>query len=521
MSDRRKSLYDHQHRALDLLRQSYALQKEQGRPVRTVLMGPTGMGKTVIMATMTRGSIVKGKSVAILVPRKQLIEQTLEQLADEGITSVGVIQADHYRTNGAMPVQVCTPQSLQNRPKSLLDKDGKPRFGLVLVDECHEQFRFIRDLMQHPDWQGVPFVGVSATPWARGMGTYWNDLVIPTTTEELIATTNAVSGQSFLAPFKVFAPPSGLRPDLSKVATSNQVQGTDYVVGQLSTEMRKAPLVADAVSTWKMMASNRKTLVFAVDRAHADALHTKFCEAGVHAEYIDGNTPMRERTAIRKNLRNGRTQVVVNIGVLTTGCDWPEVDCIQLCRPTRSESLLVQIVGRGLRPSPGKDFCLVLDHTMNTERLGLVTDICHTLLDDGRPKVNGKAKPAEALPKECPSCHHMKPPKTRTCPSCGHEAKVQSKVETVNGKLEEVKGKKAKVTMADKQLWWSGFLRHAQVTFKSHKWCLAQYRQKFNVWPRGLYDIAADEVSPEIAGWIKSRAIAWANRRTAEGRPPL
>jgi superfamily II DNA or RNA helicase len=255
-----------------------------------------------------------------------------------------------------------------------------------MVDEMHEQFKFTRDLMQHPDWQNVPFLGWSATPWSKSLGTYWNDLVVAATTAELIEAIDPLTGKPYLAPFRVFAPPSGIKPNLTNIPTSAQVQGIDYVVEQLSAEMSQGHLVADAVETWKAKGRGRPTLTFCVDRAHADKVHQQFCSGGVHAEYLDGNTPMDQRKAIRERVRRGETAVVVNIGVLTTGCDWPEVSCIQLLRPTKSEMLLVQIIGRGLRPSAGKDDCLILDHTTNTERLGFVTDIHHDVLDDGRPK---------------------------------------------------------------------------------------------------------------------------------------
>lgn len=498
----KRELYPHQMSALSGLRDSIANRKKR----RPVLQLPTGGGKTVIASTMVRGALVKGNSVIITVPSKQLIDQTVEMLRSEGISTVGVMQADHYLTNAIMPVQVATIQTLARRKI--------PKAQLVLVDECHIQFKFLNEWMAHPEWQHVPFIGLSATPWSKGLGKHFDDLVVASTTQGLIDT-------GFLAPFKAFAPSSGLRPDLSSV---KDVAG-DYHEGQLSTEMRKAPLVADAVDTWLNNARGRPTMVFAVDRAHADALFERYSAAGVFTAYIDGNTPLKEREQIRKSMQSGEIEVVVNIGCLTTGCDWPFVSCIQLCRPTKSEMLYTQIIGRGLRVSKdtGKTECMILDHTTTTERLGLVTDIHHDILDDGKHATSGKAKkPEEALPKECTKCHYLKPPRTPVCPNCGHEAKVQSKVQTVDGTLSEVKGsKKLKHTMADKQVWWSGFLHYAASHNKTQKWCLAQYKQKFEVWPKGLRDIAV-EPSAEVTGWIRSRNIAWSKRRNdqpASGGP--
>jgi superfamily II DNA or RNA helicase len=123
--------------------------------------------------------------------------------------------------------------------------------------------------------------------------------------------------------------------------------------------MRGAHLVADVVSTWLKRGRGRATLVFAVDRAHAKALQESFVAVGVRTEYVDAFTSREERDSIRRRMQAGETEVVCNIGCLTTGCDWPFVSCIVLARPTKSVMLYVQIVGRGLRTHPAKDRCLV------------------------------------------------------------------------------------------------------------------------------------------------------------------
>jgi DNA repair protein RadD len=126
-----------------------------------------------------------------------------------------------------------------------------------------------------------------------------------------------------------------------------------------------------------------------------------FEEAGVRAGYIDCLTKDDERKDIRSKFASGDYQVVCNVGVLTTGVDW-DVRCIILARPTKSEILFVQIIGRGLRPAKGKDHCLVLDHSDTTSRLGFVTDIHHEELNDGKTRVSTTR--GIRLPKECPRC---------------------------------------------------------------------------------------------------------------------
>jgi superfamily II DNA or RNA helicase len=109
---------------------------------------------------------------------------------------------------------------------------------------------------------------------------------------------------------------------------------------------------------------------------------TSFLEAGITAEYVDCFSSKADRKLVADRFHKGEIEVVCNVGVLTTGVDWVSISCIILARPTKSEMLFVQIVGRGLRTAEGKDDCLILDHS--DIRLGFVTDIHRDKLNEGR-----------------------------------------------------------------------------------------------------------------------------------------
>ena len=283
------------------------------------------------------------------------------------------MQGYHPGTDGSQPVQVASIQTLMRRKL--------PAADIVLVDEAHRWFDFYGKWMAMPEWQKVPFVGLSATPYAKGLGKHYDDLIIAATTAELI-------DKGFLSPYRVYAP---AHPDLTGVKT---VAG-DYHEGQLSEVMRQPVLVADTVSTWLRLGEDRPTLCFGVDRAHARRLADEFEAAGVSTGYIDMDTPADERQRIGERLKDGRIKVVCNVYTLTTGVDW-DVRCIILARPTKSEILYVQIIGRGLRTAEGKSDCLILDHSDTTLRLGFPSDIHHDTLDDGRHKQSGGARKEEA-----------------------------------------------------------------------------------------------------------------------------
>jgi DNA repair protein RadD len=316
----KRELRPHQAKAIEMLRQSLGSGKR-----RPVLQAPTGFGKTLLAAAVVEGALAKKKRVIFTVPALSLVDQTVKAFWDDGVRDVGVIQGTNVMTDWSRPVQVASVQTLQRRPIAEAD--------VVLIDECHRWFDFYAKWMTDPAWQSKPFIGLSATPWTRGLGQYFDDLIIAATPQDLIS-------EGYLSPFRVFAPS---HPDLTGVRT---VAG-DYDQGDLSGVMSDAPLVADIVDTWLQRAENRSTFCFAVDRAHAKHLQAKFAEAGVSTGYIDAYTPISERSEIERKFHDGNIRVVCNVGCLTTGIDW-DVRCIVLARPTKSEILFVQIIGRGL-----------------------------------------------------------------------------------------------------------------------------------------------------------------------------
>ena len=220
--------------------------------------------------------------------------------------------------------------------------------------------QFHKTWLKHPDWQRVPFIGLSATPWTKGLGKYFDSLLVAATTQELI-------DKGLLSKFRVFA--TG-HPDLTGVST---VAG-DYHEGELSAAMMRGSLVADIVKTWKARWGKDKTFIFGVDCAHAQALQARFNEAGVKCAYQDATDHQSSRAEIKRQFHAGEIQAVANVGTLTIGVDW-DVRCLVLARPTQSEMLYVQIIGRALRNAPPgtppKDYAMILDHSDTTERLGL------------------------------------------------------------------------------------------------------------------------------------------------------
>ncbi|MBR2657650.1 MAG: DEAD/DEAH box helicase [Loktanella sp.] len=478
-----KELRPHQTKALQMLRQSLAKEK------RVVLQMPTGAGKTLTAAKIIEGALAKGNRVIITVPAVLLIEQTVRALETEGIRDIGVMQADHPRTNALAKVQVASVHTLRRREI--------PDAALVIVDECHIRAEVIEKLMdERPD---VFFIGLSATPWARGMGLHWKGLLIPMTIGDLIE-------QGFLSRFTAYAPDL---PDLSGVKTCKG----DYAESGLKAVMGDAKLMGNVVTTWLERGENRPTLCFAVNRAHAAQLVAQFERNGVATAYVDSYTDRVEREVINQRFKAGEVKIICSVRTMTTGVDLP-VSCIIDAAPTKSEMLHVQKIGRGLRVNPGTEDCIILDHAGNSIRLGLVTDIRHDSLDKTRPSQKQERKAtAEKLPKPCAKCEALFTGKT--CPSCGHERVAVADVNTTDGELVEITHKKAVATMAEKERFWSMALHLDQQRHKGGRMAWSLYRDRFGEPPEGLSDTT---LAPNRAfmNYEKSRRIRYAKRKSKQ-----
>lgn len=476
---RKKDLRQYQADAIQMLRQSL------GRGNRRVVMqGATGFGKTLVASHIVEGALAKGNRVIFAVPAISLVDQTVTAFEAEGINHIGVMQAQHPRTDKTAPVQVASIATLGRR--------DVPEAALVIHDECHMRFAAMEALMdQRPD---ARFIGLSATPWAQGMGLIWDDLVVAATTADLI-------GKGYLSQFTAYAPHV---PDLSGV----KVRGGEYVESALADVMGDSQIIADVVTTWLEMGEGRPTLAFGVNCAHAHAMQRDFERAGVASAYIDAFTDGIERQFINRQFRAGEISVICSVRTMTTGVDLP-VSCIIDAAPTKSEMLHVQKIGRGLRVNPGSEDCVILDHAGNSVRLGLVTDIGHDTLDSTKPGEKAEAKPRVKEPKPCSGCGVLF---TGTiCPACGSERKPAPGIAAGEGSLAAV-GEKVRVpTKEEKQRFYSMALWLDMERNKGGRLAKGLYKGRFDVWPKGLQPIPT---APDAAflNYEKASRIRYAKR---------
>lgn len=491
-----KPLYDFQTDALVRL-----LMRMESGIKRIVLKMPCGGGKTRMAGALIEKFLEAGKSVAFCVNAISLVEQTVLRFREYGIKNIGVIQANHALTDYKKKLQICSVQTLAHR--------FTPNVDIVIIDEVHSVFKVYTDwIISEPNKH---FIGLSATPYARGLGKMFQECVVGCKTSDLIE-------KKFLSPFRVFAP---THPDLKGV----RVIAGDYHEGDLAMVMNQNKIVADVVETWMRHGESRPTFSYGVDRAHARHIQQQFIRAGVPWGYIDANDDIPARKIQFRQLRSGEIKGISSIGCLTTGIDEPHVSCIILARPTKSEILYQQIIGRGLRTFGGKSDCIIFDHTDTTLNLGFVTDIDAAFdgLDDGKHKLTGKKKEKEApLPKECPQCHFLKPAKVRICPACGFAPTRQTDIEHEEGELSEVDAQKRKKKKnlewtADQKIKFYGELKFycEQKNFKPG-WAAMKYKERLGVWPNEYRDAPPIDPSYETLGWIRHEFIKWVKSKEKE-----
>ncbi len=443
-----------------------------------VLMSPTGSGKTIIAIEIIKRAIAKGKTVMFVVDMIQLINQTSESFDKHGLDH-NVIQGDHPRYNPTASLHLASVQTLKNR--------NVPYIDLVIIDECHVMFKSLIELMKR--WTAIPFIGVSATPWSKGMGLVYDDLVVVEKTKELIK-------QGYLCKYEAWGPDS---IDLSGLKTVNG----DYEKKELGKRATK--IVGDVVSTWLRRGENEKTVCFSVNVAHSKAIVDEFLANGVSAVHIDSYVPEEIRKQIFTDYEAGKYKILSNVGITTKGWDSPNTKVLIYARPTKSLKLHIQILGRILRTAPNKDKAIILDHGKNIERLGFPDDDLPTVMCNGDvdqvTKKREEKEREEKAPKPCKTCFTLH--NQFKCPNCGEEPKKLANVEAEKGQLKKL----SKTSMNEKQDFYAMLLYWVRARGKQDGYASHLYKEKFGVWPSKKTGIHPKEPTPEMQGMITNLLI--------------
>lgn len=367
-----------------------------------LLVMPTGSGKTVVFSQIAKNCLSKEKKVLILVHRKELIDQASKKLANINVEH-GIIAAN-YKGKKA-DIQIASVQTLVRRLQTTIFDPN-----LIIIDEAHHAAAGSwKKIMEY--YSSALKIGCTATPCrldGKPLGQFFDSLVQGPTIPELVS-------KGYLCPHKVYSAP--ITPNLSKVKT---IAG-DYAKNELFDEMVRADITGDAVKQYRKHADGLPAIAFCINIAHAESVKNEFALAGYKVDIITGSMKTDERDQVIGWLADGTIQVLVSVDVISEGTDVPNVSAAILLRPTKSEGLYMQQVGRILRPKLNKT-AIVLDHVQNTLTHGFVDDEREwSLKQKVKRKKNADKAPAVQTCKQCFACF----PPQRICPCCGYETPIQ------------------------------------------------------------------------------------------------
>lgn len=410
-------LREHQSAAIEMVNDSISKGKKN-----VMLAAPCSFGKTMVAVHMLAEVAKKGGYGMFICDRIKLVQQAADEFDKYGI-EVGVIQGwDHPRSNKIAQIQIASVQTLARRKIW-------PYSNLIIIDEAHVHYKTHTRLME--EYPEVPFIGLSATPFSKGLGNFYDNLIVPITAAELM-------DKGYLAPVKYYG---GKRPDLKGVKTKKlQTGAMDYDPNALAKRMEEdSELVGDIVQNWLKYAENSQTVAFSPSILQSKALVNMFNKSGIPAEHIDGYMPDEERQILFREHDEGKFKVLSCSRLLNTGYDAPSVRCLIDAFPTKSITQYVQRVGRVLRLHEDKEFAIVLDHAGNVDKLGFAEDVVPEELDQGEKKYSErnqvKKDQKERDTMDCPMCYQIM--KMPSC-ECGYELPIKMIVESDNQILREL-----------------------------------------------------------------------------------
>ena len=422
-----------------------------------ILRADTGAGKTFIFSYMVQKAVSKGKKVLIITDRLELLTQAGSSIEKFGI-DVSLIDSNNNPDFLEDQVYVSMAQTLSRRTSKQNYQKYLFNVDLVIIDEAHKT---IFDKFFEYFGEKTVVIGATATPIRVGnqpsLDKTYQDLVDVASVKELV-------DMEFLSPARSYAVPV----DLSEV----KMKGSEFDQGSMSDFYDSNDKYTGAVENYIKHANGTKSLLFCSGVKNSIAIRDQFREAGISAEHLDSeNTSKKERIDILDRFDRGEFLVLCNVGILTTGYDCPSIQTIILYRATTSLALFLQMVGRGSRIYPGKDFFRVLDFGGNFKRFGLWESPREwSLLKKRKDKKSLGAMPI----KECKQCEALVSAVAKECDYCGYVFPVIIK-KTIQVLLEELE-----FDETQKDIDPYGYFRHlekkAAIKSENFHWIVRQLR---------------------------------------------
>lgn len=336
-------------------RQKVQEEWEEGKK-RTLLVLPTGTGKTIVFSKIIEDRVKKGERVLVIAHRGELLEQASDKLYKSTGLKTATEKAGQTSLGSFYRVVVGSVQTLQREKR--LNQFPPEYFDTIVIDEAHHAISDgYQRVLQH--FESANVLGVTATPDRgdmRNLGSYFESLAYEYSLPEAIKS-------GYLSPIKALTIP--LKLDLSNV----KQQAGDFSTKDLGTALD--PYLEQIAEEMKKQCLNRKTVVFLPLVKTSQKFRDILNQHGFKAAEVNGESGDREQ--VLKDYEEGKYNVLCNSMLLTEGWDCPSVDCVIVLRPTKVRALYSQMVGRGTRLAPGKKELLLLDFLWHTER----HELCH------------------------------------------------------------------------------------------------------------------------------------------------
>lgn len=393
-------LRPYQQQAIDDLRRAYA-----GGARRPLFVLPTGGGKTFVFAYIAGQAAARGGRVVVLVHRQELLRQASASLSSIGVRHGLIAPGEPFQPREA--VQVASVQTLVRRLHRMDMARWSP--SLIIIDEAHHATAGTWSrILDH--WPSSRALGVTATPVrgdGQGLDEAFDAMVQGPQISQLIDTGHLVTPE-------VYAPP--MVADLSGV----RIARGDYARGQAADAMDKPRISGDAVTHYERICRGQPAIAFCCSVAHAEHVAERFTEAGWMSASIDGTMSDGDRAQRISDLGSGALHVLTSCDIVSEGTDIPVVSAAILLRPTQSEGLYLQQVGRVLRPAAGKRCAYIIDHVGNVQRHGMPDeDRAWSLAGRAGGERSETGPPPPSTCERCFGQFRVVPKRPDKCPICG------------------------------------------------------------------------------------------------------
>jgi DNA repair protein RadD len=393
-----------------------ALEAIKDKHRHPIIAVPTGGGKTHIIGKIINRYLYQNptSNVVVLSHVKEILEQDYKAIEKYIDVSLGLYSS----MLNSRTIERVTVAGIQSVYKRAIEFDD---VGLIIIDECHlvtdDNEGMYRTFLAEFN---ANFLGLTATPFRpRGYLHLVKNALFTDICYDLTSSVNfrRLIDEGYLC--KLFSKATHLKMDVSDIG----MQGGDFNNKQMNKKFNTEEVTEIALDeTIKIGGNYKKWLIFAISIEHAEAIRDYLNDAGINTGIV--HSKMKEtgedRDLMLERFRIPFYRAMVNVNVLTTGLDIPDIDLIVMLRPTQSPVIYAQSAGRGLRPAEGKDHCLVLDFAGNVARHGPVDDI--------HIRQKGEKRSGEPVTKECPACMALCHPIMQICEACGHVFEFKVKI---------------------------------------------------------------------------------------------